>query len=964
MPGILPMKVIKVGANAQTRIAQACDRCRSKKIRCDGIRPCCTQCANVSFECKTSDKLSRRAFPRGYTESLEERVRSLESEVRELKELLDEKDEKIDLLSRLHSQSSRPLQLPSPRRTSAASEESKDGKDDNGEKDEVFKVHQSPNLLAGAGDGADSYFTGTSSGRTFIEAFKHRVQEGGRSTADINTNLLLASSVRKLTDSLPTPPSPVVFKAPPRLVSDQLINIFFQEWAPLFPVLHRPTFLALYEKYVADAEAVTDKTAIAQLNLVFGIATLSNGTRTSPDLESFQSQWKAAIDETLTENTMGTLQALVLAQIYCVQQGDLTRLLTYKGLSTTLSARLGLHQSQKRFALGTLTCETRKKVFWTLYTVDSFTAVVLGLPKQLKDDDVQCEYPVDADDEYVTERGFQPTLPGESTKLSSALALFRASRILSKVLEEVFPAKTSYELSLKKLADLSDELDAWQKALPPHLRLQFAQDKPSTGTISSRSPLLSMTYHYVRALIQRPAVCALLGSASSSSMLTLASSCKHMLQIVLLLEERGMRFTFCLNRDEMLVLSGFGLLFQGLNLEPTSKILKDNQKTIKSIISILDKSKAPCAPEFSRVARSFLPTLSPAPLPAPKAPQSAPPTVKPLPKPTVPEMSRHNSDIAVTINPHPSLPASTRKQLKAIAARFTNNNATLKPPRLGVTADHRRATVHNISLHPYGVPSQSQPSLQPTVSADVALYNPASTSRSEPSRSPGQANLYPRPASAVVRPSAPPQPQASQRLKSKPRVEDRRLPNLDYLSFANDNEGQPADAQSSRPVKAEPQPTDWEKLLGSLDNGTTNIYDACYGGQPVEALLDSPALGMQQYNHSTTAVSDTSSNSQNLWTNAAATADLWALCQTETNTSSATSGGFTTSTGQADSIFSFTSDEGHTSSDDLTATELGAEWAATDGNDNGSNDCFKGIVMPADIGSGDDWEFGNTWLLK
>jgi Fungal Zn(2)-Cys(6) binuclear cluster domain len=97
------MKVIRVGSNAQSRIAQACDRCRSKKIRCDGIRPQCTQCANVGFECKTSDKLSRRAFPRGYTESLEERVRSLEAEVRELKDLLDEKDEKIDVLSRIHS---------------------------------------------------------------------------------------------------------------------------------------------------------------------------------------------------------------------------------------------------------------------------------------------------------------------------------------------------------------------------------------------------------------------------------------------------------------------------------------------------------------------------------------------------------------------------------------------------------------------------------------------------------------------------------------------------------------------------------------------------------------------------------------------------------------------------------------------------------------------------------------------
>lgn len=113
MPGILPMKVIKVGTSAQSRIAQACDRCRSKKIRCDGITPCCSQCENVGFECKTSDKLSRRAFPRGYTESLEERVRSLESEVKELKDLLDGKDEKIDLLTRVYSNS------PPPRRPSS-----------------------------------------------------------------------------------------------------------------------------------------------------------------------------------------------------------------------------------------------------------------------------------------------------------------------------------------------------------------------------------------------------------------------------------------------------------------------------------------------------------------------------------------------------------------------------------------------------------------------------------------------------------------------------------------------------------------------------------------------------------------------------------------------------------------------------------------------------------------------------
>lgn len=164
MPGILPMKVIKVGSSCQARIAQACDRCRSKKIRCDGIRPSCTQCTNVGFECKTSDKLSRRAFPRGYTESLEERVRLLEGEVRELKELLDEKDEKIDMLSRMHSHS--PQGFSNGRQPSVQSPAASEVREESQEKDDTFKVQQPPLLLDD--ENSDSYFVGGSSGRTFV----------------------------------------------------------------------------------------------------------------------------------------------------------------------------------------------------------------------------------------------------------------------------------------------------------------------------------------------------------------------------------------------------------------------------------------------------------------------------------------------------------------------------------------------------------------------------------------------------------------------------------------------------------------------------------------------------------------------------------------------------------------------------------------------------------------------------
>lgn len=163
MPGILPMKVIKVGNSSQSRVAQACDRCRSKKIRCDGIRPCCSQCAHVGFECKTSDKLSRRAFPRGYTESLEDRVRSLEAEVRELKGLLDEKDEKIDVLSRLQSFSSS-RKTPPHGSTEPGSSPSDDASPE--KREDMIHVQHSCSLLRKPT--TDAPFTGPSSTRAFI----------------------------------------------------------------------------------------------------------------------------------------------------------------------------------------------------------------------------------------------------------------------------------------------------------------------------------------------------------------------------------------------------------------------------------------------------------------------------------------------------------------------------------------------------------------------------------------------------------------------------------------------------------------------------------------------------------------------------------------------------------------------------------------------------------------------------
>jgi hypothetical protein len=94
----------------------------------------------------------------------------------------------------------------------------------------------------------------------------------GRLPPNISTKALTASP-----PAISTSRTDQVIKTAPRLVSDQLINIFFQEWAPLYPVVHRPTILKAYEQYLSNTEILQGgKHNMAQLNLIFGIAALAS----------------------------------------------------------------------------------------------------------------------------------------------------------------------------------------------------------------------------------------------------------------------------------------------------------------------------------------------------------------------------------------------------------------------------------------------------------------------------------------------------------------------------------------------------------------------------------------------------------------------------------------------------------------------------------------------------------------
>jgi hypothetical protein len=316
-----------------------------------------------------------------------------------------------------------------------------------------------------------------------------------------------------------------------------------------------------------------------------------------------------------------------------------------------------------------------------------------------------------------------------------------------------------------------------------------------------------LAYHHVRSLIYRPAVVSNLGDKSSSAEVAVGDACKHIVQIVQLLDERKLSFSLCLNRNEMLVQAGFGLLFQTLNLDRDGKLIKDCHRLVCVVIDMLERGGAAGAVEFRRIACSMIsvPRAEPDPMPMPMS---------------VPTVTRHTSEGVMTA-PMDTFRA-TQKSLKAIAARFS---PTTTQPR-AECREPRRATLPTISpaMGMHGSPSSS--------SSLSSIHSEPPIARSEPILS----SLSHR---------------SSLSLYTKRRASNalRQNRNIDYLSFGPDPLANYALANNNiihntinGLGKPEVSPSDWERLLSSLDNGQTNIYDTIYGGQTADALLDCPPL--------------------------------------------------------------------------------------------------------------------------
>jgi hypothetical protein len=195
-----------------------------------------------------------------------------------------------------------------------------------------------------------------------------------------------------------------------------------------------------------------------------------------------------------------------------------------------------------------------------------------------------------------------------------------------------------------------------------------------------------------------------------------------------------MSFSFCLIKSEVLLLAGFGLLFQGLNLDHKGKIIQDSQRLLCAVIEILERNAAPGAADFKKVACAMISVNG----------------VSKNSRATEDTATRRKSDGTM---PAPKNVSKSARKLQAIASRFSSGNGT--PILKRQTSSGRRSTAPTLPVDSISYYARSNS--QNSVSSVVSDPMPRSgySSRTTTSQSPRQI--------APVKP-----------------------PNLDYLSFNND----------------------------------------------------------------------------------------------------------------------------------------------------------------------------------
>ncbi|CAD0086507.1 unnamed protein product [Aureobasidium vineae] len=200
---------------------------------------------------------------------------------------------------------------------------------------------------------------------------------------------------------------------PAQAIVMDLTEIYFEVVYPVFPYFHRPTLL----RRVSRGEYATSRPLFASVLAMCALssARVRDGALytakwdatllQSPSSEELFRAAKEAIphDAPLSQE-FDYMRAYALLAIASIQYGDTARMNYYIGLYQSFIA-VGMLQNESNWpsGIGHVEVEERRRLFWSMYTLDIFSSIIWGGFARSREACFNVCYPAECDDEYFSD---------------------------------------------------------------------------------------------------------------------------------------------------------------------------------------------------------------------------------------------------------------------------------------------------------------------------------------------------------------------------------------------------------------------------------------------------------------------------------------------------------------------------------------------------------------------------------
>ncbi|RFU24957.1 hypothetical protein B7463_g11376, partial [Scytalidium lignicola] len=543
------------------RVALACSVCRARKSRCDGIRPKCSLCVELGFECQyqQSATASNVIIGKEYLSLIENRLKLVENR---LSSLENDRGRNITPdgssiagatavvlngssdLSRLETASLR---------------------DDNLDNADAAEDSIDAMGAVSFAQEEDCAFFGPSSNIAFLRHLSRAVARLGHasrpwrpSPADPNSSRMSSGFFNISRPSTPPNTKPAksltekinIYALPSYDLSCELLGQYFSNTGLLFPYIHQASFMATFEQASKNGFKGVRRTWLALLNIVFAHAVAhtsdpkliakgdwSSALRRTTEAEIYCRRASGLCSEQIINGTgisievgklieelsgilgedsdMKVVQLLLLEGQYLQSTQRSVQTWTTHGLAVRAAFQLGLHSSDLAKVFSPLEQEIRKKTWYGCVILDRTLSMTFGRPPAIPESYIQLDLPVP----YSILQ--QPSAVVE--KVESLSGYFFTGTINNIACSDNSNAVDT----VARVYGIETQLSEWQRGLPPEMKLIVVEDLSASRLPSEHDPtgqmwtelrlrfILTLRYTNIRILLHRPVLVKFLDGAEN-----------------------------------------------------------------------------------------------------------------------------------------------------------------------------------------------------------------------------------------------------------------------------------------------------------------------------------------------------------------------------------------------------------------------------------------------------------------